>query len=179
MPQVFQAVVNDILRDFLNRFIFVYLDDVLIYWKLEEHQAHVHAPPWKRILCQSLKLWISLTVCVFSGLHPGRRAGEGRSGQSPSGQGMANSHITEHIQRFLGFANFYRWFIRNYSPVASPLTCLTSTNVPLCLFFSSPHPCTEKLWCGRLLAVKPPWRSGETCWRQWSNHSPYGLLTRT
>lgn len=85
----------------------------------------------------------------------------------------------KHIQRFLGFANFYRWFIRNYSPVASPLTCLTSTNVPLCLFFLSPHPCTEKLWCGRLLAVKPPWRSGETCWRQWSNHSPYGLLTRT
>lgn len=36
----------------------------------------------------------------------------------------------KHIQRFLGFANFYRWFIRNYSPVASPLTCLTSTNVP-------------------------------------------------
>lgn len=123
MPQVFQALVNDILRDFLNRFIFVYLDDVLIYWKLEEHQAHVHAPPRKRILCQSLKLWISLTICVFSGLHPGRRAGEGRSGQSPSSQGMANSHITEASSTVLGVCQFLQM-------VASPLTCLTSTNVP-------------------------------------------------
>lgn len=116
MPQVFQAVVNDIFRDFLNRFIFVYLDDVLIYWKLEEHQAHVHAPPWKRILCQSLKLWISLTVCVFSGLHPGRRAGEGRSGQSPSGQGMANSHITETYSTVLGVCQFLQMVYTQLQP---------------------------------------------------------------
>ncbi|KAI3360666.1 hypothetical protein L3Q82_002529 [Scortum barcoo] len=30
------------------------------------------------------------------------------------------------LQRFLGFANFYRRFIRNYSQVAAPLTALTS-----------------------------------------------------
>lgn len=28
---VFQALVNDVLRDMLNRFIFVYLDDILIF----------------------------------------------------------------------------------------------------------------------------------------------------
>ncbi len=32
------------------------------------------------------------------------------------------------MQRFLGFANFYRRFIRNYSQLAAPLTALTSTN---------------------------------------------------
>ncbi len=31
------------------------------------------------------------------------------------------------LQRFLGFANFYRRFIRNYSQLAAPLTALTST----------------------------------------------------
>ena len=30
-PAVFQALVNDVLRDMLNRFIFVYLDDILIF----------------------------------------------------------------------------------------------------------------------------------------------------
>uniref|UniRef100_A0A8C6UZW3 Gypsy retrotransposon integrase-like protein 1 n=5 Tax=Neogobius melanostomus TaxID=47308 RepID=A0A8C6UZW3_9GOBI len=36
----------------------------------------------------------------------------------------------KELQRFLGFANFYRRFIRNYSNLASPLTALTSTVVP-------------------------------------------------
>lgn len=35
---VLQALINDALRDFLNRFVFVYLDDMPIYsWSLEEH----------------------------------------------------------------------------------------------------------------------------------------------
>ncbi len=34
------------------------------------------------------------------------------------------------LQRFLGFANFYRRFIRNFSLVAAPLTVLTSPKVP-------------------------------------------------
>lgn len=33
------------------------------------------------------------------------------------------------LQRFLGFANFYRSFIRNFSQVAAPLTALTSTKL--------------------------------------------------
>ena len=30
-PAVFQALINDVLRDFLNKFVFVYLDDILIF----------------------------------------------------------------------------------------------------------------------------------------------------
>ena len=47
-PAVFQALVNDVLRDMLNRFIFVYLDDILIFsfpflfLSMEEHVQHVH-----------------------------------------------------------------------------------------------------------------------------------------
>jgi hypothetical protein len=36
----------------------------------------------------------------------------------------------KELQRFLGFANFYRWFIRNYCSVATPLTTLTSPSIP-------------------------------------------------
>lgn len=38
----------------------------------------------------------------------------------------------KQLQRFLGFANFYRRFIRGYSIVAAPLTALTSSRVPFC-----------------------------------------------
>lgn len=30
-PAVFQELVNDMVRDILNRFVFVYLDDILIF----------------------------------------------------------------------------------------------------------------------------------------------------
>ena len=41
-PAVFQALVNDVLRDMLKRFIFVYLDDILIFSQsMEEHVQHV------------------------------------------------------------------------------------------------------------------------------------------
>lgn len=38
----------------------------------------------------------------------------------------------KQLQRFLGFANFYRRFIRNYSHLAAPLTALTSTSTTFC-----------------------------------------------
>lgn len=39
---VFQAIVNDILRDFINHFVFVYLDDILIFSRsVVEHERHV------------------------------------------------------------------------------------------------------------------------------------------
>ncbi|XP_013763718.1 RNA-directed DNA polymerase homolog [Pundamilia nyererei] len=41
-PAIFQALVNDVLRDFLNHFVFVYLDDILIFSRSRaEHVKHV------------------------------------------------------------------------------------------------------------------------------------------
>ena len=31
-PSQFQALINDVLRDFLNKFVFVFLDDILIFF---------------------------------------------------------------------------------------------------------------------------------------------------
>lgn len=41
-PVVFQNLVNEVLRDFLHKFVFVYLDDILIFPEtLEEHKQHI------------------------------------------------------------------------------------------------------------------------------------------
>ncbi|XP_059827473.1 heat shock factor protein 5-like [Hypanus sabinus] len=61
-PTVLQALVNDVLRDFINRFIFVYLDDILISRSLQEHTHHV------RQVLQSLlenKLFVKAEKCKF------------------------------------------------------------------------------------------------------------------
>ena len=41
-PTVFQALVNDVLRNMLNRFVFVYLDDILVFSRSpKEHVIHI------------------------------------------------------------------------------------------------------------------------------------------
>ena len=42
-PTTFQSIINYVLRPFIDRFIFIYLDNVLIYSEsLKEHKQHVN-----------------------------------------------------------------------------------------------------------------------------------------
>ena len=42
-PASFQAMINDVLREYLDVFVIAYLDDILIFSKdLDEHKQHVH-----------------------------------------------------------------------------------------------------------------------------------------
>ncbi len=62
-PAVFQALVNDVLRDMVNQFIYVYLDDILIFsTSLQEHVQHV-----RRVLQRLLEngLFVKAEKCEF------------------------------------------------------------------------------------------------------------------
>lgn len=134
-PAVFQALVNDVLRDFLNRFVFVYLDDILIFSReLSEHRHHV------RLVLQRVlenKLFVKAEKCEFHARSVSFLGFIIKSGQIEADPAKIQA-VTEwptpsnkkQLQRFLGFANFYRRFIRDYSRVASPLTKLTSAKHP-------------------------------------------------
>lgn len=130
-PAVFQALVNDVLRDFLNRTVFVYLDDILIFSRTpDEHIQHV-----RQVLQRLLenKLFVKAEKCEFhvnSVSFLGFILESGQMKTDPAKiQAVANwprPTSVKQLQQFLGFANFYRRFIRNYSRVAAPLTKLTS-----------------------------------------------------
>lgn len=63
VPTVFQTLVNDVLRDFLDRFVFVYLDGILIFSKtLEERQSNVRAV-LQRLL--ENRLYVKAEKCEF------------------------------------------------------------------------------------------------------------------
>lgn len=134
-PAVFQALVNDVLRDFLNRFLFVYLDDILIFsHSMEEHKSHV-----RQVLQRLLenKLFVKAEKCEFhvrSVSFLGYIIEDGRVKADPSKISAVAEWPTpttrKQLQRFLGFANFYRRFIKDYSKLAAPLTKLTSTSIP-------------------------------------------------
>ncbi len=62
-PAVFQALINDVLRDLVDQFIYVYLDDILIFSSsLQEHVQHV-----RRVLQRLLEngLFVKAEKCVF------------------------------------------------------------------------------------------------------------------
>lgn len=62
-PAVFQALVNDVLRDMLNRFVFVYLDEILVLSRsAQEHVLHV-----RQVLQRLLEnqLFVKTEKCEF------------------------------------------------------------------------------------------------------------------
>ncbi|XP_055487582.1 uncharacterized protein LOC129694847 [Leucoraja erinacea] len=134
-PAVFQGMVNDVLRDMLNRFVFVYLDDILIFSPDEtSHVQHVHQV-LERLLLNDL--FVKAEKCEF---HANTVQFLGYV-VSPAGIQMDPSKVSavanwptpssrKRLQGFLGFANFYRKFIRNFSVTAAPFHALTSPHVP-------------------------------------------------
>uniref|UniRef100_A0A3B3HTI1 Uncharacterized protein n=1 Tax=Oryzias latipes TaxID=8090 RepID=A0A3B3HTI1_ORYLA len=134
-PATFQNLVNDVLRDFLNRFVFVYLDDILIYSRdLDEHTHHV-----RQVLSRLLenRLYVKAEKCEFhvpTISFLGFIIDSGNIRPDPAKIAAVTSWepptSRKQLQRFLGFANFYRRFIRNYSSIAAPLTQLTSVTKP-------------------------------------------------
>ena len=123
-PAVFQALVNDLLRDMLNKLDFVYLDDILIFSRnLEEHVTHVRSV-LRRLLDNSL--YVKAERCEF--LAPsfsflGYIIARDNLRMDPAKVSAVTSwappETHKKLQRFLGFANFYRRFIRGFSSIAS------------------------------------------------------------
>ncbi|KAI2645588.1 Transposon Tf2-9 polyprotein [Labeo rohita] len=134
-PAIFQALVNNVLRDMVDQFIYVYLDDILIFSRsLQEHVQHV-----RQVLQRLLEngLYVKAEKCVFHAQSVPFLgyivSAEGVRMDSNKVQAVVNWPTPDSckaLQRFLGFVNFYRWFIRNFSQLAAPLTALTSTKTP-------------------------------------------------
>jgi len=131
----FQCFMNDSFSDLLDVCVVVYLDDILIYSDdITQHRKHV-----KEILKRLRKvgLYVKAEKCGF---HSDSVEYLGYV-LSPSGLTMSNAKVktiqewlepkkVKDIQSFLGFANFYRRFIFNYSDIVIPLTCLTRKDTP-------------------------------------------------
>lgn len=134
-PAVFQAFINDVLREMLNIFVFVYLDDILIFSRNpQEHIQHV-----RQVLAQLLKhkLFVKLEksefhvpAVSFLGFHVSKGSLQMDPGKIRADLDWPPPASVKQVQRFLGFSNFYRRFIRNFSSVADPLSSLTKSNRP-------------------------------------------------
>jgi len=131
----FQQFMNNIFSDLLDVCVVIYLDDILIYSNnISEHHRHI-----KEVLkhLQKAGLYAKAEKCKFHS----ELVEYLEYILSPSGLTMSNNKIkiiqdwlelkkVKDIQSFLGFANFYHWFIFNYSDIFIPLTRLTQKDIP-------------------------------------------------
>lgn len=129
----FQHFMNNIVKDLLDVYIIVYLDDILIYSKnMEEHWKHVKMVLqilWKHgLYAKPKRCKFHTTTTKYLGyvLSP-----EGLT-MSPQKvqiiQDWSEPQKIRDIRSFLGFANFYWHFIFHYSDIIVPLTHLTQKN---------------------------------------------------
>jgi len=128
-PMAFQQFMNDIFSDFLDVCVVIYLDDILIYSNnMSEHHWHV-----KEVLKYLHKagLYAKAEKCKFHS----ESVEYLEYVLSSSSLTMSNDKVKD-IQSFLGFANFYCWFIFNYLNIVIPLTYLTQKDIPWKFNFS-------------------------------------------
>jgi hypothetical protein len=134
-PATFQNYINDVLAPYLDRFCTAYLDNTLIYSdNFEEHQQHVrlvldafakaglHLTPKKCEFHQQEVKYLGLIISMEGIKMDPEKIRAVQDWEPPSN--------LKDVRAFLGFANFYRHFVRNYSRIVQPLTFLTRKGVP-------------------------------------------------
>ncbi|GJW87714.1 ty3-gypsy retrotransposon protein [Tanacetum coccineum] len=132
-PATFQALMNDVFRSYLRKFVLVFFDDILIYsstWQL--HLEHLTVV----LHClQEHQLYAKLSKCSF------RQQRIEYLGHIVTGAGVEMDHAkvtavanwpiptsVSQLHAFLGLIGYYRRFIKQYSSIAHPLTTLLQKN---------------------------------------------------
>ena len=126
-PATFQGYINQVLQEFLDVFVIVYLDDILIYSEnKEDHHLHVRS-----VLHRLLRhcLYVKLEKCAFStseieflGYIVSNKGVSMDPERVKSIRDWPEPKTHREVQVFLGFANFYRRFIHQSSRVSQGLS---------------------------------------------------------
>ncbi|GJU30037.1 putative reverse transcriptase domain-containing protein [Tanacetum coccineum] len=133
-PAVFMDLMNRVCKPYLDKFVIVFIDDILIYSKnKQEHEEHL------KLILELLKkeeLYAKFSKCEFwipkvqflghvidsKGIHVDPAKIE-------SIKDWASPKSPMEIRQFLGLAGYYRRFIEGFSKIAKPMTKLTQKKV--------------------------------------------------
>nr|GEW42121.1 hypothetical protein [Tanacetum cinerariifolium] len=131
VPVVFIDLMNRVCKPYLDKFVIVFIDDILIYSKdKKEHEEHLKAI---LELLKKEELYAKFSKCEFwipkvqfldhvidsQSIHVDpAKIKDWASPKSPT-----------EIRQFLGLAGYYRRFIKGFSKMAKPMTKLTQKKV--------------------------------------------------
>lgn len=134
-PATFMHLMQDIFRPLLDKFVIVFLDDILIYSKnKKEHKEHVRQV---LELLRKNKLYAKSSKCEFFqdkiSFLGHVVSGDGISMEEGKVKAIHEwpvpSNITE-LRSFLGLAGYYRKFVKGFSRIAAPMTTLLHKDTP-------------------------------------------------
>ncbi|GKA10425.1 putative reverse transcriptase domain-containing protein [Tanacetum coccineum] len=133
-PAVFMDLMNRVCKPYLDKFVIVFIDDILIYSKnRKEHEEHL------KLILRLIKkeeLYAKFSKCEFwlskvqflghvtdsEGIHVDPSKIE-------SIKDWASPKTPIEIRQFLGLVGYYRQFIKGFSKIAKPMTKLTQKSV--------------------------------------------------
>ncbi|GJX23814.1 putative reverse transcriptase domain-containing protein [Tanacetum coccineum] len=134
LRSVFMDLMNRVCKPYLDKFVIVFIDDILIYSKnKKEHEEHLKAI---LELLKKEELYAKFSKCEFwipkvqflghvidsQGIHVDPAKIE-------SIKDWASPKTPTEIRQFLGLAGYYRRFIEGFSKIAKPMTKLTQKKV--------------------------------------------------
>jgi hypothetical protein len=134
-PAYFMYLMNKVFMEYLDRFIVVFIDDILVFSKMmEEHEEHLRLVLEK---LRSIQLYAKFIKCEFwltEVAFLGHIISTGGVSVDPGKvkdviNWMPPTTVSE-IQSFLGLAGYYRRFIKDFSKIAKPMTKLLEKNKP-------------------------------------------------
>ena len=130
LPAIFQVIINEILRDLINKGkVTVFIDDVLVGTETEEGHDKIVEEILKRL--EENDLYVKPEKCVwkarkieFLGIIIGPNGIEMEVEKIERVLGWPESKNVKDIRKFLGLTNYYRRFIKDFAQVAKPINVL-------------------------------------------------------
>jgi len=129
-PATFQAIINDLFRDLINQGdTTTFIDNILVATDMEEGHNELVEKVLRRL--EENDLFVKLEKCKwkvreveFLGVVISPKEVEM---QKEKVEGVLNWLVprnVKEVQKFLGLANYYRRFIKNFARIAAPLHVL-------------------------------------------------------
>jgi len=133
-PTAFMDLMNRVFKPFLDKFVIIFIDDILVYSKSqEEHEDHLRSTLQKlrehQLFAKFSKCEFWLDKVAFLGHVISRDGVHVDPSKVEAVQNWPRPTSVREIRSFLGLAGYYRRFVKDFSKVAAPLTRLTQKNV--------------------------------------------------
>ena len=129
-PATFMHLMHQTFRPFLDNFVIVFLDDILIYSRTrEEHERHVRQVMdvlrQEKLYAKESKCELFRTEVEFLGHIVGRHGVRMMEDKVKAVQEWPAPTRVTHVRAFLGLAGYYRKFVKDFSKISMPLSDLT------------------------------------------------------